>query len=56
MMVGHVDHHMASLHEKYLPVAITLWGSRQAPKAMTNNLPADRVFPLLFSKSISSTL
>jgi hypothetical protein len=24
MMVGHVDHHMASLHEKYLPVAITL--------------------------------
>jgi hypothetical protein len=24
MMVGHVDHHMASLAEKYLPVAITL--------------------------------
>ncbi len=24
MMVGHVDHHMASLHEKYLPVAVTL--------------------------------
>ena len=24
MMVSHVDHHMASLHEKYLPVAITL--------------------------------
>jgi hypothetical protein len=24
MLVGHVDHHMASLHEKYLPVAITL--------------------------------
>jgi hypothetical protein len=24
MIVGHVDHHMASLHEKYLPVAITL--------------------------------
>jgi hypothetical protein len=24
MMVGHVDHHMASLHEKYLPVAGTL--------------------------------
>jgi hypothetical protein len=24
MMVGHVDHHMASLHEKYLPVAMTL--------------------------------
>lgn len=24
MMVGHVDHHMASLHEKYLPVATTL--------------------------------
>jgi hypothetical protein len=24
MMVGHVDHHMASLHEKYLPIAITL--------------------------------
>jgi hypothetical protein len=23
-MVGHVDHHMASLHEKYLPVAVTL--------------------------------
>ena len=24
MMVGHVDHHMASLQEKYLPVALTL--------------------------------
>lgn len=24
MMVGHVDHHMASLREKYLPTAITL--------------------------------
>jgi hypothetical protein len=24
MMVGHVDHHLASLHEKYLPTAITL--------------------------------
>jgi len=24
MMVGHVDHHMASLQEKYLPIAITL--------------------------------
>jgi hypothetical protein len=24
MLVGHVDHHMASLHEKYLPFAITL--------------------------------
>jgi hypothetical protein len=24
MMVGHVDHHMASLHEKYLPMAGTL--------------------------------
>jgi len=24
MMVGHVDHHLASLREKYLPVAITL--------------------------------
>ena len=24
MMVGHVDHHMASLHEKYLPIAVTL--------------------------------
>jgi uncharacterized damage-inducible protein DinB len=24
MMVGHVDHHMASLQEKYLPVAVTL--------------------------------
>lgn len=24
MMVGHVDHHMASLQEKYLPVAINL--------------------------------
>jgi hypothetical protein len=24
MLVGHVDHHLASLHEKYLPVAITL--------------------------------
>jgi uncharacterized damage-inducible protein DinB len=24
MIVGHVDHHMASLHEKYLPVAATL--------------------------------
>jgi hypothetical protein len=24
MLVGHVDHHMASLHEKYLPIAITL--------------------------------
>ena len=24
MMVGHVDHHMASLHEKYLPTAVTL--------------------------------
>ena len=24
MIVGHVDHHMASLREKYLPVAVTL--------------------------------
>jgi hypothetical protein len=24
MLIGHVDHHMASLHEKYLPVAVTL--------------------------------
>ena len=24
MIVGHVDHHMASLHEKYLPFAVTL--------------------------------
>ena len=24
MMVGHVDHHLASLREKYIPVAITL--------------------------------
>lgn len=24
MMVGHVDHHLASLREKYLPVAVTL--------------------------------
>ena len=24
IMVGHVDHHMASLREKYLPVAVTL--------------------------------
>ncbi len=24
MMVGHVEHHLASLHEKYLPVAVTL--------------------------------
>ncbi len=24
MLVGHVDHHMESLHEKYLPVAVTL--------------------------------
>lgn len=24
MLVGHVDHHMVSLHEKYLPVATTL--------------------------------
>ena len=24
MLVGHVDHHMASLHEKYLPTAMTL--------------------------------
>lgn len=24
MIVGHVDHHMASLQEKYLPVAVTL--------------------------------
>lgn len=24
MLIGHVDHHMASLHEKYLPMAITL--------------------------------
>jgi len=24
MMVGHVDHHMASLQEKYLPVAVSL--------------------------------
>ena len=24
MLVGHVEHHMASLHEKYLPVAVTL--------------------------------
>jgi hypothetical protein len=23
-MIGHVDHHMQSLHEKYLPVAVTL--------------------------------
>ena len=23
MLVGHVDHHMASLHEKYLPIAVT---------------------------------
>lgn len=23
MLVGHVDHHMASLHEKYLPTALT---------------------------------
>jgi uncharacterized damage-inducible protein DinB len=23
MLVGHVEHHMASLHEKYLPIAIT---------------------------------
>lgn len=24
MLVGHVDHHLASLHEKYLPIAVTL--------------------------------
>jgi hypothetical protein len=24
MLIGHVDHHMASLYEKYLPVAMTL--------------------------------
>jgi hypothetical protein len=24
MLVGHVEHHMASLHEKYLPIALTL--------------------------------
>ena len=24
MLVGHVDHHMASLREKYLPIAVTL--------------------------------
>ena len=24
MLVGHVEHHMASLHEKYLPTAVTL--------------------------------
>jgi hypothetical protein len=24
MIVGHVDHHMASLHEKYIPIAVTL--------------------------------
>jgi hypothetical protein len=24
MLVGHVEHHMASLNEKYLPLAITL--------------------------------
>ena len=24
MLVGHVEHHMASLHEKYLPIAVTL--------------------------------
>ncbi|HEX6034150.1 MAG TPA: DinB family protein, partial [Anaerolineales bacterium] len=24
MIVGHVDHHMASLREKYLPVAVSL--------------------------------
>jgi hypothetical protein len=24
MLVGHVDHHMASLHEKYLPFAVSL--------------------------------
>lgn len=24
MMIGHVDHHLASLREKYLPVAVTL--------------------------------
>jgi hypothetical protein len=24
MLVGHVDHHLASLHEKYLPIAMTL--------------------------------
>jgi hypothetical protein len=24
MIVGHVDHHIASLHEKYLPIAVTL--------------------------------
>jgi len=26
MLVGHVEHHMASLHEKYLPMAGTLSG------------------------------
>ena len=24
MLVGHVDHHLESLHEKYLPIALTL--------------------------------
>jgi hypothetical protein len=24
MLIGHVDHHMASLREKYLPIAVTL--------------------------------
>jgi hypothetical protein len=24
MLIGHVDHHMASLQEKYLPIAVTL--------------------------------
>jgi uncharacterized damage-inducible protein DinB len=24
MLVGHLEHHMASLHEKYLPVAVTM--------------------------------
>lgn len=24
MLIGHVDHHMASLHEKYLPLAVSL--------------------------------
>jgi uncharacterized damage-inducible protein DinB len=24
MLIGHVEHHMGSLHEKYLPIAVTL--------------------------------